>query len=66
MNENLLIPNIASMEVAFKDRGKLLPIFILIDVSSNMFMNRSNDDKQIYCVNCGKYLKGKIVKKIIS
>ena len=25
--------------------------------------NTLNDDKQIYCVNCGKYLKGKIVKK---
>lgn len=25
--------------------------------------NTFNDDKQIYCVNCGKYLKGKIVKK---
>ena len=22
--------------------------------------NTLNDDKQIYCVNCGKYLKGKI------
>lgn len=25
--------------------------------------NTLNDDKQIYCVNCGKYLKGKIIKK---
>ena len=25
--------------------------------------NTLNSDKQIYCVNCGKYLKGKIVKK---
>ena len=25
--------------------------------------NTLNDDKQIYCVNCGKYLKGKIEKK---
>lgn len=25
--------------------------------------NTLNDDNQIYCVNCGKYLKGKILKK---
>lgn len=25
--------------------------------------NTLNDEKQIYCVNCGKYLRGKVVKK---